>query len=158
MKSEYQEYQKKCNRFNQWEDRKREELPLINRAQQFLILFELSHFYNADEIQKYQNQHLQALIKTMRELRMAKKEKREKGEANKPPSSPRAAMTEKTAYPNNELMETGRRNQETGKSKKIERFEDLEVWQKSLRLSQLIYQELKNYKDYGLRNKQCYLV
>jgi hypothetical protein len=67
-------------------------------------------------------------------------------------------MTEKTAYPNNELMETGRRNQETGKSKKIERFEDLEVWQKGLRLSQLIYQELKNYKDYGLRNKQCYLV
>ena len=55
-------------------------------------------------------------------------------------------------------METGRRNQETGKSKKIERFEDLEVWQKGLRLSQLIYQELKNCKDYGLRDKKCYLV
>lgn len=50
-------------------------------------------------------------------------------------------------------METGIRRQETGKRTKIERFEDLEVWKKSVRLSIQIYKELKNCKDYGLRDQ-----
>jgi len=58
-------------------------------------------------------------------------------------------------------METGNspkgtptgRNQETGKKGKIEKFEDLEVWKKSVRLSIQIYEELKNCKDYGLRDQ-----
>ncbi|MGC9338051.1 MAG: four helix bundle protein [Candidatus Cloacimonadia bacterium] len=36
---------------------------------------------------------------------------------------------------------------------KIEKFEDLEVWKKSIRLSIQIYEELKNWKDYGLRDQ-----
>jgi len=50
-------------------------------------------------------------------------------------------------------METGYRNQETGKKGKIEKFEDLEVWKKSVRLSIQVYDELKNCKDYGLRDQ-----
>ena len=50
-------------------------------------------------------------------------------------------------------METGKRNQETGKKTKIEGFEDLNVWKKSIRLSIQIYKEFKNCKDYGLRDQ-----
>lgn len=34
-------------------------------------------------------------------------------------------------------------------------FEDLEVWQKSCRLSVDIYQLLKNCRDYGFRDQMC---
>jgi len=50
-------------------------------------------------------------------------------------------------------MEAGSRKQETGGKRKIEKFEDLEVWKKSIRLSIRIYKELKNCKDYGLRDQ-----
>jgi hypothetical protein len=50
-------------------------------------------------------------------------------------------------------METENRNQETGRNRKIERFEDLEVWKKSVRLSIQIYKALKNCKDYGFRDQ-----
>jgi len=42
---------------------------------------------------------------------------------------------------------------ETRQKRKIEKFEDLEVWRKSVRLSIRIYQELKGCKDYGLRDQ-----
>ena len=42
---------------------------------------------------------------------------------------------------------------ETRQKRKIEKFEDLEVWRKSVRLSIQIYQELKGCKDYGLRDQ-----
>ena len=44
------------------------------------------------------------------------------------------------------------RKQETG-SRKIERFEDLEVWKKSVRLSIQLYKELKGCKDFGFRDQ-----
>jgi len=50
-------------------------------------------------------------------------------------------------------METGNGKPETGKSNKIEKFEDLEVWKKSIRLSIQIYKELKNCKDFSLRDQ-----
>lgn len=49
-------------------------------------------------------------------------------------------------------METVDRKQEAGR-RKIERFEDLEVWKKSVRLSIQIYKALKNCKDYGFRDQ-----
>ena len=36
---------------------------------------------------------------------------------------------------------------------KIERFEDLAVWQESLKLSIDVYQSLKDCKDFGLKNQ-----
>ena len=36
---------------------------------------------------------------------------------------------------------------------KITKFEDLDVWQESVRLSVDIYKSLKNCKDYGLRDQ-----
>ena len=36
---------------------------------------------------------------------------------------------------------------------RIEKFEDLEVWKKSVRLSIQVYKELKNCKDYGIRDQ-----
>ena len=42
---------------------------------------------------------------------------------------------------------------ETRQKRKIEKFEDLEVWRKGVRLSIRIYQELKGCKDYGLRDQ-----
>ena len=50
-------------------------------------------------------------------------------------------------------METENRNQETGRNRKIERFEDLEVWKKSVRLSIQIYKALNSCKDYGFRDQ-----
>jgi len=47
----------------------------------------------------------------------------------------------------------GDRKLEAGKIRMIEKFEDLEVWKKSVRLSIQIYKELKNCKDYGLRDQ-----
>jgi len=36
---------------------------------------------------------------------------------------------------------------------RIEKFEDLEVWKESMNLSVLIYHELRNCKDFGLRDQ-----
>ena len=36
---------------------------------------------------------------------------------------------------------------------KIEKFEDLDVWKKSMRLSIEIYKQLSKSKDYGLKNQ-----
>jgi four helix bundle protein len=36
---------------------------------------------------------------------------------------------------------------------RIEKFEDLEVWQISMNLSVLVYRALKNCKDFGLRDQ-----
>lgn len=49
-------------------------------------------------------------------------------------------------------METVDRKQEAGR-RKIERFEDLEVWKKSVRLSIQIYKALNSCKDYGFRDQ-----
>ena len=38
-------------------------------------------------------------------------------------------------------------------SDKIEKFEDLDVWKRSMRLSVEIYKQLSGCKDYGLKNQ-----
>ncbi|WP_066629990.1 four helix bundle protein [Labilibacter marinus] len=38
---------------------------------------------------------------------------------------------------------------------KIEKFEDLHVWQSSIELSATIYQVLKDCKDYGFKDQVC---
>jgi four helix bundle protein len=38
---------------------------------------------------------------------------------------------------------------------KIEKFEDLEVWNNAIELSVQIYGQLKNCRDYGLRDQLC---
>ncbi|MEM9829694.1 MAG: four helix bundle protein [Bacteroidota bacterium] len=38
-------------------------------------------------------------------------------------------------------------------SKKIEKFEDLEVWQKSTSLAVTLYQQLKDCKDFGMKDQ-----
>jgi len=45
------------------------------------------------------------------------------------------------------------RKRETGNRKKIEKFEDLEVWKKGVRLSISIYKAFKNCRDYSLRDQ-----
>ena len=54
-------------------------------------------------------------------------------------------------------METGGRRQETGDRttvvKKIEKFEDLQVWKVGMQLAVKTYNSLKNCSDFGLRNQ-----
>ena len=38
-------------------------------------------------------------------------------------------------------------------NRKIERFEDLEVWKESMRLATRVYESLKKTTDYGLRDQ-----
>ncbi|MDP2279477.1 MAG: four helix bundle protein [Nitrospirota bacterium] len=42
---------------------------------------------------------------------------------------------------------------ELGVKKKVEKFEDLEVWQESMRLTLKIYDTLRDCRDYGLRDQ-----
>ncbi len=36
---------------------------------------------------------------------------------------------------------------------KIEKFEDLDVWKESMRLSALLYKSLKSFRDFSLKNQ-----
>lgn len=45
------------------------------------------------------------------------------------------------------------RTMELGVKKKVEKFEDLEVWQESMRLAFKIYDTLRDCRDYGLRDQ-----
>jgi len=58
-----------------------------------------------------------------------------------------------SGVPGGRTSPKGTPTEETGNNKRIEKFEDLEVWKKSVRLSISIYNELKNCKDYGLRDQ-----
>ena len=49
--------------------------------------------------------------------------------------------------------ETGEGRRELGVKKKVEKFEDLEVWQESMRLALKIYDTLRDCRDYGLRDQ-----
>ena len=57
----------------------------------------------------------------------------------------------------NWVMETGIRRPETIRSnsmgKGVHKFEDLEVWKEAMRLVRDLYQELKNCRDFGLRDQ-----
>ena len=55
----------------------------------------------------------------------------------------------------NGRQETGDRRQETGKKMagKVEKFEDLLVWQEGFKLSVSLYKALKNCKDWGLKDQ-----
>ena len=51
-------------------------------------------------------------------------------------------------------METGNRRRKNGDwMNKIEKFEDLKVWQEGIKLTVDIYNELKDCRDFGLRDQ-----
>lgn len=50
-------------------------------------------------------------------------------------------------------MEKGGWRRELGAKKKVEKFEDLEVWKEGMQLALNLYQILRDCRDYGLRDQ-----
>lgn len=68
MEKKYEMLRIKMARFNEWEAKNRKNLPLENRLEQFLALYDLSRTYDDDVRRKMHENHLKALIETNQRL------------------------------------------------------------------------------------------
>lgn len=63
MKPEYQEYLDGLRRFNDWETRRRRQLTITEKLDQFRALFELNDLVPAEIQKKMHTEHLAALCR-----------------------------------------------------------------------------------------------
>jgi len=76
MKNDYEILLAKISKFNEWEKKYMQKLPVQKRLEQFLILYDLSLESSQETVEKLRKEHLQSLIETKKILKQVAKEKR----------------------------------------------------------------------------------
>ncbi len=69
MKNKYTLLIEKYNRFHEWEVRYHKQIPVKEHLDRFVALCRLRKFFDADTIQKMQQEHLDALIQTEKQFK-----------------------------------------------------------------------------------------